>query len=145
MNKNLKISDSIVINADANKVWDVLTNPEKIKIYLGIPETITDWKVGSPAVWRGEFGGVKFENKGKILENNYESLLKFEYWSSFGGYEDKPENYSVITYTLDRIDDSTTKYTYTREKIPTEQEYEMFNGHLQFVLQGIKELAEQND
>ena len=94
-------------------------------------------------IWRGEFGGMKFEDKGKILENNYGRLLKFEYWSSFGGYEDKPENYSVITYTLDKIDDSTTKYTYTREKIPTQAEYEMFHGHLQMVLQGIKELAEQ--
>jgi len=143
MNKNLKISGSIVINADVNRVWDVLTNPDKIKIYLGIPETLSDWKVGSPIIWRGEFGGVKFEDKGKILENNYGSLLKFEYWSSFGGYEDKPENYSVITYTLDSIDDSTTNYTYTREKIPTEQEFEMFNSHLQLVLEGIRDLAEQ--
>ena len=31
MNKNLKISGSIAINANAGKVWDVLTNPDKIK------------------------------------------------------------------------------------------------------------------
>lgn len=144
MNQNLKISESIVINADNDKIWEVLTNPDKIKIYLGIPETITDWKVGSPVIWRGEFGGRKFEDKGRILENIPGRLLKFEYWSSFGGYEDKPENYSIITYTLDRINDSSTRYTYTREKIPTQAEYEMFRGHLPMVLQGIKELAKQN-
>lgn len=143
MNKNLKISESIVINADADKVWDVLTNPDKIKIYLGIPETITDWKVGSPVVWQGEFGGMKIQDKGKVLENNYGSLLKFEYWSSFGGYEDIPENYSVITYTLDKIVDSSIKFSYTREKIPTEEEYQIFNSHLQSVLDAIKELAEE--
>ena len=143
MSTNLKISESIAIDANAHKVWDVLTNPEKIKIYLGVPETITDWKVGSPVVWRGELGGMKFEDKGRILENNHGNLLKFEYWSSFGGYDDVPENYSVITYTLDTINDSKVKFTYTREGIPTEEEYQMFNTHLPFVLQGIKELAEE--
>ena len=59
MNKNLKISGSIAINANAGKVWDVLTNPDKIKIYPGGPETITDWKVGSPVIWQGDPGGIK--------------------------------------------------------------------------------------
>ena len=83
MNKNLKISGSIVINANAEKVWDVLTNPDKIKMYIG-SETLTDWKVGSPVIWQGELGGTKYQDKGKVLENDHGNLLKFEYWSSFG-------------------------------------------------------------
>ncbi len=37
MNKNLKVSKSIEINSSADKIWDTLTNPEKIKIYLVAP------------------------------------------------------------------------------------------------------------
>lgn len=32
MNINLKVSKSIEINSRGEKVWDVLINPEKIKI-----------------------------------------------------------------------------------------------------------------
>lgn len=68
MNRNLKISASIAINANAGKVWDVLTNPDKIKIYIG-PETLTDWKVGSPVIWQVEHGGLKYQDKGVSFFN----------------------------------------------------------------------------
>ncbi len=42
MRQDLQVSESIVINADLAKVWDVLTNPEIIKEYLFGTETITD-------------------------------------------------------------------------------------------------------
>ena len=41
MDLNLKVSANIEINTPTNKIWDVLTNPEKIKIYLFGTETIT--------------------------------------------------------------------------------------------------------
>jgi hypothetical protein len=91
-------------------------------------------------------GGIrwpKFQDKGKVLENSFGKVLKFEYWSSFGGYADTPENYSIITYTLEKADHPKIKFTYTREKIPSESESRMFEGHLPHMLQQIKELAEQ--
>jgi uncharacterized protein YndB with AHSA1/START domain len=142
MRKYFKISGATVIAAGTGKVWDVVTNPDKIKLYTG-SQTITDWKVGSPVLWRGELQGQKYEDKGKVLENNRESLLKFEYWSSFGGYEDKPENYSVITYAIDKLSESETRFTYTREKIPSGEEARMFESHLPMMLEAIKGLAEE--
>ncbi|MBL4624123.1 MAG: hypothetical protein JKY42_03145 [Flavobacteriales bacterium] len=44
MNKDLKVSKTIKINASTEQVWDALINPEKIKVYLFGTETITDWK-----------------------------------------------------------------------------------------------------
>jgi len=140
--KNLKVSHSIIIDASPEEVWDVLTNPEKIKAYIG-SETITDWKVQSPVIWQGQLGGQKYQDKGKVLVNVYGKILQFEYWSSFGGYDDKPENYSIITYTLDRLTDGKIKFTYEREKIPTVEEQQMFREHLQSMLEQIKQLAEQ--
>ena len=34
MNKNLIASSTILINSKPQKIWDVITNPEKVKIYL---------------------------------------------------------------------------------------------------------------
>jgi uncharacterized protein YndB with AHSA1/START domain len=143
MNKNFKIAGSIIIDATTAVIWDVLTNPKKIAIYLGVEETLTDWKPGSTIVWQGEHGGHKFRDKGKVLENQFGKLLRFEYWSGSFGAEDNPENYSVVTYLLEKVSDTQIKLTYTREKIPTESEHLIFEQHLPSMLQAIKDVAEQ--
>ena len=53
MNKNLIATQSIKINTKAEKVWRILTDPEKIKIYLFGTETTTVWNVGSPILFQG--------------------------------------------------------------------------------------------
>ena len=45
------------INAPASKVWDALTKPEQIKQYMFGTEVTTDWKVGSPITYKGEWKG----------------------------------------------------------------------------------------
>lgn len=57
--QNLRTERSIVIDADSESIWDVLTNPRKIKLYLFGSEVVTDWRIGSPG-----------------------KLLKYTYWSS---------------------------------------------------------------
>ncbi len=143
MKKNLKISDSIVINASAEKVWDVLTNPDKRKIYLFGAETITDWKVGSPIISQGVFNGQKYQDKGTVLENNYGKLLKYSRWNSLEGYADIPENYSILTYSLERLGGGKTKLDWKQEQIPTEEEQKNSKNFLPGILEQIKRLAEQ--
>jgi len=104
MRTDLKITKSISINATKDKVWDVLTNPAKIKKYLFGTETVTDWKPGSPIVFQGEWQGQSYKDKGTILNIRRNQLLEYDYWSSFSGLEDKPENYSKITFTLEKKD-----------------------------------------
>ena len=79
MDLNLKVSANIEINTPTNKIWDVLTNPEKIKIYLFGTETITDWKVGSNIIFKGEYKGNKYQDKGVVLENKPNQLLSYSY------------------------------------------------------------------
>jgi uncharacterized protein YndB with AHSA1/START domain len=136
------IKGSIAIDASAEKTWNILTNPEKILLYIGA-NTTTDWKPGSAITWEGEMGGQKYLNKGKVLENKPYELLKFTYWSNFGGIPETPENYSVITYTLDESADGKLMFTYNRENIPTPEEKTMFESYLPFMLTEIKRLAEE--
>lgn len=141
--ENLSVTGSIQINTNLSKIWEVLTNPDKIILYTG-SSTTTDWKKGSPITWSGEMQGMSYLNKGNVLENIPNQLLRFTYWSGMGGDPDLPENYSEITYTLTPTNDNSTELTYSRIKIPTALEQQIFAGHLQFMLEEIKKLAENN-
>jgi uncharacterized protein YndB with AHSA1/START domain len=120
MNKNLKVSKSIEINASAKAVWEALTDPDKIKVYLYGTETITDWQVGSPIIFQGEYDGNQYKDKGNVLENTPGKTLKYEYWSGFSGLEDKPENYSILTYLIESLADNQTKFTWAQEGFANE-------------------------
>src|ERR1700710_2649756 len=112
---DLTVSQSIEINAEPEKVWDALTNPEIIKEYLFGTETITDWNVGSEIIFQGEYEGHSYADKGIILQNDLYKQLSYSYWSGFSGLEDKPENYSLVTYTLDNNENNkSTIFTWTQ-------------------------------
>ncbi len=68
MNKKFTAKASTTIHAPASNVWDAITKPELIKQYMFGTDVITDWKVGHPIIYRGEWQGKPFEDKGKVLK-----------------------------------------------------------------------------
>ena len=56
-----RLTKSISINAPIAKVWDALTNPMIIKLYLFGTDVATDWKEGSPIFFRGNWHGKPYE------------------------------------------------------------------------------------
>ncbi|MDF3076231.1 MAG: ATPase [Sphingobacteriaceae bacterium] len=133
---------SVEIKADVEQVWDALVNPEKIKHYLFGTQTSSDWKVGSPITFKGEWEGKSYEDKGTILEIERPRLLKYSYWSSMSGKEDKPENYVNVTYRVQENDGSCI-LTISQGGIKSETELEHMDQNWSHVLQSIKELVEQ--
>ena len=129
------------IRAPVSKVWQALINPEIIKQYLFNTDVISDWKVGSPIIYRGEWEGKPFEDKGEILEIEPEKLLKSTYWSPLSGVPDSPENYHTVTYTLSDKGDN-TEVTITQDNNATEQEKEHSERNWKTVLAGLKNLLE---
>lgn len=142
MNRNLKASKSVVINSSAEKVWDVLTDPEKIKVYLFGTETITDWKVGSPIIFQGEYDGHQYKDKGNVLENKLNEILRYDYWSGFTGLEDKPENYSIVSCRIEKRADDQVEFTWTQEGFVNEEGQQHSEKGLAGMLGQIKQLAE---
>jgi len=142
MRRDLIVSQSVDINAEPKQVWNALTNPEIIKEYLFETETITDWKVGSEIVFQGEYEGHKYRDHGIIKELIPLKLISYSYWSCFSGLEDKPENYSLITYTVEKNENS-TKFTWTQTGFATEQGYEHSKNGMGAFLQQIKEIIER--
>ena len=121
MNTELSLSKSIETTAAPSAVWDVLTNPEKIKVFLFGTETITDWKVGSPIVFQGEYQGMQYKDKGNVLENTPNALLKYNYWSSMSDTEDTLENYFIVSYIIEKTGTNQVKFTWLQEGFPTEE------------------------
>jgi len=93
---------TIDIHAPRADVWRALTEPEQIRRYfLGGAEVQTDWKVGSPIVFRGEWNGQPFEDKGEIVTFEPEQELAYSHFSPMMGKPDDPENYHLVDITLD--------------------------------------------
>ncbi|MDS0759813.1 SRPBCC domain-containing protein [Xanthomonas citri] len=72
----MKTSDSLVrIFAPASKVWKALTVPELVKQWQYGSDLLTTWEVGTPIIFRNEWNGQVFEQKGTVLEFLPESRL----------------------------------------------------------------------
>jgi uncharacterized protein YndB with AHSA1/START domain len=98
MSRGFDAIKTVTIDAPRAKVWDALTNPEKVKQYMHGTNMSTDWKMGGPITWRGEWKGQAYEDKGTVLAVDPEKLLRNTHWSPMGGSEDKPENYHTVRF-----------------------------------------------
>jgi len=135
---------SEIIEAPATKVWEALVTPEIIKKYFFDTNAKSEWKVGSPVTFSGEWDGDTYEDKGTILELEPGALLKYSYWSSMSGIEDKPENYVDITDEV-REHNGKTMITISQENIPTENLKHHAVENWTKVLKNLKELLEQEN
>ncbi|MCW3087196.1 MAG: hypothetical protein JWQ78_582 [Sediminibacterium sp.] len=133
---------SIDIEASVHRVWEALTRPEIIKQYFFGTEAVSDWKQGSPLIFKGEWQGKTYEDKGTILDIRPDQLLRYTYWSSMSGIEDKPENYVIVTYELLSKNDTTTLVV-TQQNIPDEKMKTHSEENWRKVLAGLKQLLEK--
>ena len=118
-----------------------MVNPEIIKQYLFNTEVISEWKEGSSIIYKGEWQGKAFEDKGKILKIEPEKMLMSTHWSPLSGVPDTPENYHTVTYTLSPKGDS-IEVTITQDNNSTEEEKEHSEQNWRTVLAGMKKLLE---
>jgi uncharacterized protein YndB with AHSA1/START domain len=140
--KTFVAKKSIVINASVSNVWDALTKPELIKKYLFGTETVTDWKKGSPITFKGEWEGKKYEDKGTITDIEKEKVLRYTYWSSMSGKEDKPENYAQVSYEVKPVAGG-TELTIIQEGNDTEKSRDHSESNWGYVLDNMKEMLEK--
>ena len=143
MRQDLIVSQSVLIKAAPDKVWNVLTNPEKIKEYLYGTDTVTNWEKGSEVIFHGEYDGHSYKDHGIVLENIKNQKLSYSYWSGFSGLEDKPENYSTIRYELKKTGDNETEFTWTQQGFSTEENYRHSLDGMDTLLNQIKQIAER--
>jgi uncharacterized protein YndB with AHSA1/START domain len=141
MDKTYTAAASTTINAPASRVWEALTKPELIKKYMFGTDVISDWKVGSPIVYKGEWQGKPFEDKGQILEMEPEKRLVSTHWSPLSGVPDVSENYHTVTYLLAEAD-GRTEVTIVQDKNASEEEKAESEANWKAMLDGMKKLLE---
>ena len=108
MNK-LVVANTISINAPIHQVWDTLTNPAATKKYMFGCDTVSDWKPGSPLLWRGHYEGKDMVFvKGSIIAIQAPTLLTYTVIDPNATMPDIPDNYLNVTYQLEEQDGITT-------------------------------------
>ena len=138
----LTLNKSVSINASVSKVWDALTNRELIKIYFFGTYCISDWKKGSPIVYRGIWDGKPYEDKGNIIDIEPEKFIFYNYWSSMSGTDDIPENYAEIRYELSANNNQTT-FTVIQYNIKTQEALDHSATNWGYIMDGLKKMLEE--
>lgn len=140
MQTNFKINYQTVIKAPIDKVWDALTNPAIVKQYFFGSNQQTDWKVGSPIYFTGEYEGKTYIDKGVVQEFISNQNLSYSYLSSWNALEDKPENYLLVTYEVKKVTQGTeltiTQSNYDEERAKHSAE------NWKVVVDGLKKIVE---
>jgi uncharacterized protein YndB with AHSA1/START domain len=132
----------IEIQAPADAVWAALTDPALITKYMHGTRTHSDWQVGSPITWTGEWNGKTYEDKGVILAIQPQKRLSYTHWSSMGGSPDKPENYHTVSFELTEAGGRTT-LALTQSNNPSQEAADqMAKNNWAPMLQGLKAVAE---
>jgi uncharacterized protein YndB with AHSA1/START domain len=143
MNKELVVKNEIEINSDVSKVWNALINPEFIKQYLFGTEAVSEWKIGSPIIFKGEWEGNIYEDKGLISEIIKNKVFQYAFWSPLSGLEDKPENYANITYELMEKGEDTL-LSVTQDNIKTKEIFNRTYENWGIILKRLKQTVERS-
>lgn len=133
-------TSQILINAPVAPVWEALTKPELVKQWQYGADVITDWQKGGPIVYRSEWEGTVYEQRGTILEIEPEKLVKYTLFAPRPGLDEKPENYFTMTYRVEEINGK-TMLTITQDD-PREQPQEQAEEAENTVLDSLKKLVE---
>ena len=142
MDKNHLAKAAISINASTKKVWDALVDPKAIKQYMFGTNVVSDWKEGGAIVWKGEWQGKSYEDKGVILKLQPESTLQYSHFSPLSGLPDKPENYHTVTIALSR-NGNQTDVTLTQDNNASDAERAESEKNWGMMLEALKKFLEQ--
>jgi uncharacterized protein YndB with AHSA1/START domain len=140
-NAGLIANAAVNIHAPASKVWEALTNPKLIQQYFFGAEIITDWKEGSPIIYKGVYQGKPYEDKGSVLTAEPEKLLLVTHWSPLSGTPDTPENYHQVRYEL-APENGGTHVSIAQDNNASPEERDQSADFWKMVLEGMKKLLE---
>lgn len=141
MSKDLTATSSTTIDAPAARVWDALTDPAKIREYMFGTNVVSDWREGSSIIWKGEWKGKPYEDKGEILQMKPPRLLRYSHFSPMSGQPDEPENYHTVTIELEDAG-AGTKVTLSQDRNATEEARQESARNWTAMLEGLRKLVE---
>lgn len=132
---------SIRINATVQRVWEALTNSADLQHYMFGAQVISDWHEGSSIIWKGEWQGRAYEDKGVILKLEPIQLIQYSHYSPLSGVADEPENYHIVTVELSS-DGKQTHVSLTQDNNASAEEREHSQKNWEMMLTSLKQFLE---
>ena len=130
------------IDAPAEEVWRALVTPETITRYMFGAQVESEWKEGSPIVWKGEWQGKPYEDKGVIRRVDRPRMLSYTHYSPLSGLPDEPGSYHTVTIELaDQA--GGTRVSLAQDNNATEQARAHSEKNWSMVLDGLKKELEK--
>lgn len=141
----LMIRKTIEVDAPIEALWKVLTDSEFIRQYMFGCNAETDWKPGSPLLWRGAADGIVYV-KGHVVSIDGPHTLEYTIFDPNSKMADIPANYLTMKYSLTARDSHSSTLEITQGDYATvedgQKRYEHSLKGDDSVLAGIKKLAE---
>ncbi len=134
---------TISINSNKKEVWDALVNPVAIKQYMFGTDVESGWREGSEIIWKGEFKGKKYEDKGVILKIEPEKLLRYSHYSPLSGKPDISDNYHFVTIHL-ADGAKSTEVSLTQDNNADENARDESEKNWGAMLEGLKKYVENS-
>jgi uncharacterized protein YndB with AHSA1/START domain len=131
---------SVVVDATPEQAWRALTDPALVKEYFFGTTVTTDWRVGSPVTYSGEWEGKPYEDKGEVLEVDEPHRLVTSFFSPTSGKADAPENYQRVTYLIEKTD-AGTRVSVEQDNNADEAAAAHSSGNWQMILDGLAGVA----
>ena len=141
MDTNFIATASIDILAAPSAVWEALVDPTAIRQYMFGTQVVTNWQEGSPIVWKGEWQGKAYEDKGEILIFDPPNRVSYSHFSPLSGQPDVPENYHRVTIELS-VKGQQTRMTLTQDNNQTEEERQHSQDNWKTMLENLKHYLE---
>lgn len=132
------------IAADPRTVWKAMTRKQSA-MFPGT-QVETDWEVGHPISFKGEWEGRPYKDKGEIQSFEEGKELSFTHWSEMSGEADRPENYHVVRYRLEPVGGKTrvtlSQFNEGKDTDLDPKTKAEFKKNWQMMLDGLKKSAE---
>jgi len=135
----------VTVRAPRRTVWQVLTsNGAHPEILFGA-EVRSDWRLGSPITWRGEWEGRSFEDRGRVIELEDRGepwRIVLTHFSPLSGLPDEPDNYHTLRFELEETAAGTV-VALDQDNNPTREAAEHSQRNWAQMLAGVKAVAER--
>lgn len=135
---------SVMVKAPIARVWAALTQPALVKRYFFGSNLVTDWGVGSPLYFRGEWEGNAYEDRGTVKSYEPMKTLSYDYWSNMSGEPDVLEKRALVRYDVSERD-GLVEVKVTQSNMPTKERAADSEKNWPVVLEGLKGVCEAGD
>ncbi|WP_353828765.1 SRPBCC domain-containing protein [Agromyces sp. SYSU T0242] len=143
MLEDLVVTSAVEIDAPAERVWAVITDPEAAREYMFGTRLDAEWKVGGALRWRGEWQGRPYEDHGTVLEIEPPRRLVHTHFSPRRTSGLEPDDHHTLTWAIEETEDGPTVFSLSQDNNATPESAAHAKRVWDSLVAKVKEIAER--